>query len=120
MSPLRRIASAPLAVALLLCAQTVVASDCYPCGPENLPPAIKRMIPQEFHGADFRPACRRHDRCYGAPGANKCACDLRFLKDLNSACNCSEHPVACRAVSCLYFVSVKVGGRNAFNRAQGH
>ena len=37
-----------------------------PCGPDWLPIALRRalLIPQSVAGADFRPACARHDRTY--------------------------------------------------------
>ena len=80
-----------LAMALFLTTQASWADD-YPCGSDSMPLALKKMIPQEFRGADFRPACRCHDSCYDTPGANKQACDRQFLNDLRSSCKNSKKP----------------------------
>jgi hypothetical protein len=109
-----------LGAAMILCfaVQTASADDCYPCGADSMGPVAKKLIPQEFRGADFRPACRRHDNCYDTPGSNKRECDRQFLHDLQCSCKYSENPIACRCVARMFYVSVKLGGCNAFKKAQ--
>ncbi len=81
---------------------SLASADDRPCGPDALPPALKALVPQGHHGADFRPACRNHDRCYGTPGTTKASCDRQFLDNLLSACESSKRPRSCkrRAAGC--------------------
>ncbi|HMQ17009.1 MAG TPA: phospholipase A2 [Phycisphaerae bacterium] len=37
-------------------------------------------------GVDFRPACQRHDLCYGTCGKSRQTCDTEFLNDMLAAC----------------------------------
>ena len=81
-------------------------------------PVMQRLIPQEFHGADFRPACRKHDACYRTPGVDKRACDRQYGRDMQAACNCSSRPICCRVVAGLMTTATVVGGKKAFERGQ--
>lgn len=110
-----------LAITILVATAAVsvaCAQDC-PCGPAGKDGPLTRLIPQEFKGADFRPACRAHDACYDSPGADKRCCDARFLDDLICACNQSTHPVLCRIVARNMARATRWGGGKAFQRAQG-
>lgn len=91
--------------------------DC-PCGPSSRNGPLARLIPQEYHGADFRPACRAHDACYNCPGADKEACDRQFLQDLVRACQNSAHPRRCEAWARRMYLATRVGGRRSFLRGQ--
>jgi len=118
---MRLISRAFAAIAFLLISGSfcaVSADDC-PCGSVANPLWIQKLTPQEAFGADFRPACRGHDSCYGKTGASRRACDRRFLKDLQCSCKNSTHPILCRTVARVMYVSVRVGGMKPFRVAQG-
>lgn len=94
---------------------------CYddrPCGSDSLPPLINAMIPQGFAGADFRPACRRHDACYISGCTSRKECDRQFLNDLLAASECSRHPVASKMVSRTMYCSVRLFGGSQFRQAR--
>jgi hypothetical protein len=74
-------------------------NTCRPCGPAYLRGPLSLLIPQGAAGADFRPACRRHDACYEIPGVDKRACDREFLRGMHAACENSRHPLWCRFVA---------------------
>ncbi|MBM3999347.1 MAG: hypothetical protein FJ297_07390 [Planctomycetes bacterium] len=98
------------------------AVDPCPCGPSFLPLRVRCRVRQGFHGADFRDACRAHDRCYEIPCVNRAACDLGFLRDLLDACDASCRPAACRRVSRRMYAMVRLGGGiaiRAWRRSQG-
>lgn len=94
------------------------AQDDCPCGPSSRNGPFARLIPQEFQGADFRPACRAHDACYGCPGADKEACDRQFLNDLLCACQNSNNPRRCSAWARRMYLATRLGGKRSFERAQ--
>lgn len=81
-------------------------ADPAPCGPAAWPLALRRLVPQQFAGADFRPACRCHDRCYEAGGEDRTACDERFRHNLVNACQSSRFPRLCRLVARAMHCSV--------------
>lgn len=85
-----------------------------PCGP----PGMEWAVPQGFHGADYRPACARHDRCYSTPGASRYACDKRFQQDLHCACRNSRYPVLCRMQANMYYAATRLFGGPAFAASQ--
>ena len=90
-----------------------------PCGPESLKGPLAKLIPQGVFGADFKPGCRRHDRCYGTLGSDKDACDARFLSEMQCACKQSKHPTLCRAVARLMYLSLRTEASvKAFTRGQ--
>ncbi len=89
-----------------------------PCGPEAMQGPLRFLIPQGVMGADFRPACGRHDACYDKPGANRAACDRRYLRDMECACNRSRHPRFCRFVARVMYTVTSNRGHRAFRRAQ--
>lgn len=89
-----------------------------PCGPDSLKGPLRLLIPQGAFGADFRQACRRHDACYDTPGANRAACDARFLDDMLCSCASSRHPVLCRMTARIMHRATAKNGEEAFRSAQ--
>ncbi|MCO6456263.1 MAG: hypothetical protein J5I93_13260 [Pirellulaceae bacterium] len=76
-----------------------IDADPAPCGPAAWPLPLRRLVPQQFAGADFRPACRCHDRCYECGGEDRAECDERFGDSLADACQSSGFPLLCRLVA---------------------
>ena len=89
-----------------------------PCGPDALTGPLRLIVPQGFAGADFRPACQRHDACYDTLGANKSACDRRYLRDMRCACQHSRYPRLCRCMANTMYRVTYRSGDDAFYRAQ--
>ena len=75
-------------------------------------------FPSVVLGADFKPACNTHDRCYGTCGVGKKHCDKQFKEMLYSACNSSYNPANCRYVANQYYTAVSVGGKGPYEEAQ--
>lgn len=107
-----------LAVVVLGNVCSAADTNSRPCGPDGLQGPLRYLIPQGVAGADFRPACRRHDACYGVPGADRNQCDKRFLRDMQCACNNSRHPVRCRITARLMYTATRVGAGRVFEVAQ--
>ena len=78
-----------------------------PCGPGTRRNLIRLFIPQGFFGADFKPACRGHDHCYGLKGADKAACDAAFYAQMLCACEQSRRPRLCRLTARIMYQSVQ-------------
>ena len=118
---LRRLA-ASLAVASLLTMGDAHSADAWlqsrPCGPDSLRGPLRLLIPQGAFGGDFRPACRRHDACYDTPGANRAACDARFLADMLDSCADARRPVLCRMTARVMHRATTKRGEEAFQSAQ--
>lgn len=94
--------------------QTAIAQDC-PCGPPTMSPLMRQLlIPQEFAGADFRPACRAHDRCYEIPGTNRKICDQRFYCDVVAICDQSSHPEACKRLAKTMYRAERLFGHKSY------
>lgn len=107
-----------LAIVLLLasCVFGCASQNSFrPCGPGCLGNAL---IPQEFHGADFRPACKCHDRCYLTPGSSRQACDEHFRDHMLRACECSQAPLLCRLRAQQWYWQVKLLGQIPYAQAQ--
>jgi hypothetical protein len=85
-----------------------------PCGPGYLG---NILIPQGFIGVDFRPACRRHDNCYGSNCPRK-ACDDRFLNDMLGACECSPLPGLCKLKAYQWYWQVRLFGGPGYSSSQ--
>ena len=90
-------------IALLVCLQNdSVGQQSYrrssyrPCGPENLPTALKRFFRQGAGGGDFRSACQRHDDCYDLYGSRRADCDRRFYQGMLDSCSSARNPALCR------------------------
>ncbi len=82
-----------------------------PCGPGY----VNLLYPQGFMGADFKPACRRHDRCYQSSTSRR-TCDKRFFRELDRACRKSRFKLGCRMTTSLMKSAVKVFGGIARGR----
>jgi hypothetical protein len=89
--PVRALALLLAATALALAAAPATAIAGNGCGPAGFGP----LVPDRAFGADFEPACDRHDECYATPWRTtseptraeaKLGCDSRFLADLEDAC----------------------------------
>lgn len=89
-----------------------------PCGPDSVTGPLRLLIPQGAFGADFRPACRSHDACYDTPGADRAACDARYLQTMQCACEQSRHPVLCRMVARSMYRVTHRHGEESFRSAQ--
>ena len=96
--------------------------DSAPCGPGYVPPILRRiLIPQVGLGADFRPACARHDACYTVGYRDRYGrvltrrqCDDRFLNDLDRACDSALFPPLCRLRARGDYVAVRLYGVLSF------
>jgi hypothetical protein len=66
-------------------------------------------VPQGFFGADFRPACRRHDYAYAGPGSRRIF-DSRLERELLQACRQSRFPLGCRVTAKAMAVGTKLFG----------
>ncbi len=114
--------SRPLCVLLLtaatcLAAAGSAAADPYPCGPSWMGEGLRKLIPQEVGGADFRPVCRRHDRCYQSSGVPRRECDQRFREQLLCQCDRnSTKPVRCRMKARSYYRQVRMFGGFSYKR----
>lgn len=95
-----------------------LAAQDYPCGPDGMPMFLKRLVPQGAYGADFRPACRQHDRCYNIPGSNRKQCDRNLKANMHCACERSKHPVLCRMAANHRYRMVRLFGGSAFRKSQ--
>jgi len=89
-----------------------------PCGPDSVRGPLRLLIPQGACGGDFRPACRAHDACYDTLGANRGACDAKFLADMLSACERSRHPALCRRAARSIHRTTARHGEESFRSAQ--
>lgn len=109
-----------LLIVSLVCTDPAAAVQPYgygwddrPCAPSWMRGPLKWLIPQQVGGADFRPACRVHDACYGAGLWSRRSCDLAFRDNMMAACACSRHPLACRVTAQTMFLTTRVlGGRS--------
>ena len=84
-----------------------------PCGPGNSWGG-NRLIPQGFHGADFRPACAAHDACYSGSGVSRAECDRQFLCNMRAACECSSRPKACSRKARMYYNAARIFGGSMY------
>ena len=115
----------PLWITLVLAAAVLPGStarggglDRRPCGPDSMTGPLRLLVPQGVYGADFRPACRRHDACYDTPGTSKAACDRAYRAEMRSACANSRTPRLCRLVAGLMHRATVRRGDQAFASAQ--
>ena len=89
-----------------------------PCGPDAIKGPLRYLFFQGCAGADFRPACRRHDLGYDTLGADKTAVDLRFRDELLEESKKSKFPCFARYRARLGYFGVSVVGDCAWNSAQ--
>lgn len=73
-----------------------------------------RFIPQSRAGADFRPVCAAHDKCYEDSCKPRKQCDKEFLDGLNCACASSSRPRACQRRAKLMYVAVRLFGSSDY------
>ena len=93
-------------------------ADTRPCGPDNIPQFLKFLIPQGFKGADFRDACRRHDRCYSTSGISKQQCDMGLKKSVLNECKNSSSPLRCKMRARVMYWLVRYTGGAAFRSSR--
>ncbi len=103
-------------VALVACCATAEAQRpdlaACPCGPDWIVGSDRALIPQGWHGADFRGACARHDACLNGNCNNRRQCDRQFSAELRQSCRYSARPGECRRVTRLMSRAVRsYGGR---------
>lgn len=80
-----------------------------PCGPQNSFGGNWLFV-QTFAGADFRPACARHDACLMSGCTSRKCCDKMFLWELDQACDNSAFPILCRMKARKYYLGVRLFG----------
>ena len=75
--------------------------------------------------ANFRPACNKHDVCYGTCKKDKDDCDKAFCRDLDKACKRTWPDAAdgnrragCENRASLYCAGVALGADSAYWKAQ--
>ncbi|MGI9472702.1 MAG: hypothetical protein ACR2NZ_14280 [Rubripirellula sp.] len=111
--------AAPMLLILAIASPALAVDPARPCGPDSMTGPLRYLVPQGVGGADFRPACRRHDACYDTLGADKAACDRRYLQEMQCACKNSRHPILCRIVAKIMYKTTRGrGGDRAFASAQ--
>ncbi|QWF84933.1 phospholipase A2 [Amycolatopsis sp. CA-230715] len=77
-------------------------------------------VPDSFGWANFRPACDKHDKCYGKSShTSRKNCDRALLGNLRKACAkaySSWNPLRynCFDVSNVYYVGVRNFGRSHY------
>ena len=116
---MKNIMALSLTFVLSAFAQYSLAQDC-PCGPPTMSAAMRQLlIPQEFSGADFRPACRTHDRCYEIPGVNRKSCDDNYYYDVLEICDQSSRPRACKRLAKTMYRAERLFGQKSYLIRQG-
>jgi len=88
-----------------------------PCGPDSMTGPLRYLIPQGAAGADFRPSCRCHDKCYEDPNSTREQCDLKWRDQMFSACEGSRCRFKCRLVARFMYLGVKWFGEDAYAAA---
>jgi hypothetical protein len=78
-------------------------------------------VPDKPLGNDFKSSCDYHDKCYSTPGKSKSDCDTNFKKDMGDVCKEKKglDRVGCEVSKFIYHTGVKLGGNDAYNKAQG-
>jgi hypothetical protein len=88
------------------------ASICNGCGSKK---AIVDFVPDGALGADFTPACDRHDYFYWL-GGDKCKADRQFLYNLMVCCECEDkllYIARCK-IAFAYWEAVTLFGDSSF------
>lgn len=91
------------------------AEICNGCGSKQV---LIDFVPDGCFGADFTPACDRHDYEYWL-GEDKRLADLHFLHNLIVCCKCDNKTlyIARCKVAFAYFEAVVLFGDSSFGRA---
>lgn len=93
----------------------------YGCGDES----TDRFVPDSLGAADFLPACRNHDICYGTLDSNKATCDKGLGADMKYACKNdlkglhTLYRPFCNGMAGGYEFAVSKFGQSAYDAAQG-
>ncbi len=90
------------------------------CSVPNIVVAIVKIDKNQPAGAKFSTiqgdgACDYHDNCYVSIGASKATCDAEFLSDMQTSCAAVRR---CKIVANMYYLGVKLFGKQAFRVAQ--
>lgn len=78
-------------------------------------------VPDSYLGANFRPACDKHDKCYSRSSTtDRLTCDNRLLGDLNKACTSKFGKFNPLRYGCLdmagkYYLGVRALGRSHYH-----
>lgn len=83
-------------------------------------------VPDGLFSADFMPACRTHDICYGTLGSDKAYCDTQLGSNIVLACNKSLKDIPgleetlsnCYAAAGIYQLAVERLGGDSYLAAQ--
>lgn len=92
----------------------------YGCGDES----TDRFVPDSLGAADFLPACRNHDICYGTLDSDKATCDKGLGADMKSACKNdlkglhTLYRPLCNGMAGGYEFAVSEFGQSAYDAAQ--
>jgi secretory phospholipase A2 len=79
------------------------------------------IVPDKIpSGANFGPACSKHDSCYDTCKAGKKYCDNAFLADMYAICERlpSDKIKLCRIDAVTYYKAVRSLGCGAYKKAQ--
>ena len=92
------------------------------CGPGAF---LGSIVPQKYRNADFRPACNKHDACYGTCNSDRTACDRAFLRDLYKQCakaypgdHNRDRLKDCKGKAQRYYEAVFRNGQGPYETAQ--
>jgi hypothetical protein len=94
------------------------------CGDDT---GLGRLVPNAPTGANFKPACDNHDRCYGELNQSKDLCDRRFHNELLDECGRTFKTIvtrplraSCNGVADTYYSAVSTKGGRAYRESQTH
>jgi len=78
-------------------------------------------VPDKPLGNDFKSSCDNHDRCYATKDNSKKDCDTEFKNDMSNVCKEKKgiDRVGCEVSKFIYHTGVKLGGNDAYDKAQG-
>jgi hypothetical protein len=87
-----------------------------PCGGDNSDG--NPLIPQGWRGADFRPACAKHDAYYNNKNSpvSRAQADWIFLNDMLEQSKYSSRPIQARIVARNMYRAVRVFGRRGYKK----
>lgn len=92
----------------------------YGCGDES----TDWIVPDSLGAADFLPACRKHDICYGTLDSNKNICDTNLGTNMKLACQSDLKGLhklyrpLCNGMAGGYEFAVSKFGQSAYDAAQ--
>lgn len=80
-------------------------------------------VPDGYGAANFKPACDKHDKCYGS-SADRITCDKKLRSNLKAACKAAypnlilpgvaEEYNKCMAMSNIYYEGVRKFGKKHY------